>query len=143
MCWVASQAGVHTLVLPAAHETVETWKSGFNFVDMPEDDVRCHYNKALMGSLSGAVGFALPFPALPSASAPPGWPSSNCICALISPCMPQPLATIHAHPPIPVLSRRLAKQQLRILIFPGTEVLWKHFEGVKPPEGHHVLVGAF
>lgn len=67
-------AGVHTLVLPAAHETVETWKSGFNFVDMPEDDVR------------------------------------------------------------------LAKQQLRILIFPGTEVLYKHFEGVKPPEGHHVLV---
>ncbi|PRW56093.1 Nucleosome-remodeling factor subunit BPTF isoform A [Chlorella sorokiniana] len=67
-------SGVHTLVLPAAHETVETWKNGFNFVDMPEDDVR------------------------------------------------------------------LAKQQLRILIFPGTEVLYKHFEGVKPPEGHHVLV---
>ena len=34
------QSGVHTLVLPAAHETVETWKAGFNFVDMPEDDVR-------------------------------------------------------------------------------------------------------
>lgn len=34
------QAGVHTLVLPAAHETVETWKNGFQFLDMPEDDVR-------------------------------------------------------------------------------------------------------
>lgn len=34
------QAGVHTLVLPAAHETVETWKSGFQFTDMPEDDCR-------------------------------------------------------------------------------------------------------
>lgn len=67
------QAGVHTLVLPAAHETVETWKHGFSFLDMPEDIVR------------------------------------------------------------------LAKQQLRILIFPGTEVLWKHFKEVKPPEGHHVL----
>jgi hypothetical protein len=34
------QSGVRTLALPAAHETVETWKSGFNFEDMPEDDVR-------------------------------------------------------------------------------------------------------
>ena len=34
------QAGVHTLVLPAAHETVETWKLGFQFAEMPEDDVR-------------------------------------------------------------------------------------------------------
>jgi hypothetical protein len=38
------------------------------------------------------------------------------------------------------LPRRLAKQQLRILIFPGTEVLWKHFPDVKPPQGHHILV---
>lgn len=36
--WV--QAGVYTLVLPAAHETVETWKNGFQFVDMPEDDCK-------------------------------------------------------------------------------------------------------
>jgi hypothetical protein len=36
--------------------------------------------------------------------------------------------------------RRLAKQQLRILIFPGTEVLWKQFPEVPPPQGHHVLV---
>ena len=33
------EAGVRTLVLPAAHETVETWKAGFSFTDMPEDDV--------------------------------------------------------------------------------------------------------
>ena len=38
------------------------------------------------------------------------------------------------------MPRRLAKQQLRILIFPGTEVLWKHFPDVKPPQGHHILV---
>jgi len=44
--------------------------------------------------------------------------------------------------PPPYPPARLAKQQLRILIFPGTEVLYKHFEGVKPPEGHHVLVSA-
>ncbi len=37
-------------------------------------------------------------------------------------------------------TRRLAKQQLRILIFPGTEVLWKHFKEVPPPQGHHILV---
>jgi hypothetical protein len=65
---------VHTLVLPAAHETVETWKNGFAFRDMPEEEVR------------------------------------------------------------------LAKQQLRILIFPGTEVLYKQYEEVPPPEGHHVLM---
>jgi N-acetylglutamate synthase-like GNAT family acetyltransferase len=68
------QSGVHTLVLPAAHETVETWKNGFAFRDMPEEEVR------------------------------------------------------------------LAKQQLRILIFPGTEVLYKQYEEVPPPEGHHVLM---
>jgi len=60
-------------VLPAAHETVDTWKSGFAFEDMPEDQVR------------------------------------------------------------------MAKQQLRILVFPGTEVLWKTMEGVAEPEGHHTL----
>lgn len=34
------KAGVHRLCLPAAHETVLTWRQGFNFVDMPEDDVK-------------------------------------------------------------------------------------------------------
>lgn len=66
--------GVHRLVLPAAHESIATWKSpAFGFVDMPEPDVR------------------------------------------------------------------LAKQLLRILIFPGTEVLWKELPGVPSPGGHHVL----
>lgn len=64
---------VHTLVLPAAHETVETWKTGFHFVDMPPDQLK------------------------------------------------------------------IAKSQLKILIFPGTEVLWKQMPGVAMPEGHHVL----
>ena len=66
-------AGVHTLILPAAHETVETWKEGFGFVDMPEAEVA------------------------------------------------------------------LAKHQLRILVFPGTEVLWKVVEGTEEAVGHHVL----
>lgn len=68
-----SEAGVHKLVLPAAHETVETWKNGFNFIDMPEEEVA------------------------------------------------------------------MAKQQLRILVFPGTEVLWKVVENTVPAEGHHIL----
>jgi hypothetical protein len=68
-----SEAGVHQLVLPAAHETVETWKNGFNFVDMPEEEVA------------------------------------------------------------------MAKQQLRILVFPGTEVLWKVVDNTVPAKGHHVL----
>ena len=34
------RAGVRTLILPAAHESVETWKSGFGLVDMPEEMVR-------------------------------------------------------------------------------------------------------
>jgi hypothetical protein len=34
------QAGVHRLVLPAAHETIDTWKGGFGFVDVPEAMVR-------------------------------------------------------------------------------------------------------
>jgi Tify domain binding domain len=68
-----SEAGVHQLVLPAAHETVETWKNGFNFIDMPEEEVA------------------------------------------------------------------MAKQQLRILVFPGTEVLWKVVENTVPADGHHVL----
>lgn len=45
------------------------------------------------------------------------------------------------HPrPHPPARARLAKQQLRILIFPGTEVLYKHFPDVPRPEGHHVLL---
>jgi len=64
---------VHTLVLPAAHETVETWKTGFHFEDMPPGQLK------------------------------------------------------------------IAKSQLKILIFPGTEVLWKQMPGVAMPEGHHVL----
>jgi len=64
---------VHTLVLPAAHETVETWKTGFHFEDMPPDQLK------------------------------------------------------------------IAKSQLKILIFPGTEVLWKQMPGVAMPIGHHVL----
>lgn len=68
-----SQAGVHRLVLPAAHETVQTWKAGFGFADMAEEEVA------------------------------------------------------------------MAKQQLRILVFPGTEVLWKEVEGTVAPTGHHVL----
>lgn len=67
------EAHVHALVLPAAHETVQTWKDGFHFVDMPEEEVK------------------------------------------------------------------MAKQQLRVLVFPGTEVLWKFMEGVSSPAGHHVL----
>lgn len=67
------EAGVHTLVLPAAHETVETWKNGFQFIDMPEEEVS------------------------------------------------------------------MAKQQLRILVFPGTEVLWKVVQGTEEATGHHVL----
>ena len=67
------QAGVHTLVLPAAHETVDTWKNGFGFIDMPEEEVA------------------------------------------------------------------MAKQQLRILVFPGTEVLWKKVYGTEEPRGHHIL----
>lgn len=35
-----TQAGVHRLCLPAAHETVVTWRQGFSFVDMPEDEVK-------------------------------------------------------------------------------------------------------
>ncbi len=35
-----TKAGVHRLCLPAAHETVLTWRQGFNFVDMPEDQVK-------------------------------------------------------------------------------------------------------
>jgi len=68
-----SEAGVHKLVLPAAHETVETWKNGFNFIDMPEEEVA------------------------------------------------------------------MAKQQLRILVFPGTEVLWKEVENTVPADRHHIL----
>jgi hypothetical protein len=68
-----SEAGVHQLVLPAAHETVETWKNGFNFIDMPEEEVA------------------------------------------------------------------MAKQQLRILVFPGTEVLWKVVDNTVPAKGHHIL----
>lgn len=41
---------------------------------------------------------------------------------------------------MPCARCRLAKKQLRILIFPGTEVLWKQYAEVKPPQGHHVLV---
>lgn len=67
------RAGVHRLCLPAAHETVLTWRQGFHFVDMPEEDVK------------------------------------------------------------------LAKQQLRILVFPGTEMLWKDVQGVGAPDGHHIL----
>lgn len=66
-------AGVHRLVLPAAHETVAAWKGGFHFEDMPHDDVR------------------------------------------------------------------LAKHQLKVLVFPGTEMLWKTIAGIGPPSGHHVL----
>lgn len=67
------QAGVHRLVLPAAHETVVAWKGGFQFIDMPSDQVR------------------------------------------------------------------LAKHQLKVLVFPGTEMLWKQIDGVTEPTGHHVL----
>ena len=67
------QAGVHRLVLPAAHETVVAWKGGFHFIDMPSDQVR------------------------------------------------------------------LAKHQLKVLVFPGTEMLWKQIDGVPEPSGHHVL----
>ena len=68
-----SIAGVHRLVLPAAHETVAAWKGGFYFEDMPHEQVR------------------------------------------------------------------LAKHQLKVLVFPGTEMLWKTIDGIKPPTGHHVL----
>ena len=44
------------------------------------------------------------------------------------------------HPGCPPRACRLAKQQLRILIFPGTEVLWKHYLEVPRPQGHHVLI---
>ena len=44
------------------------------------------------------------------------------------------------HPGCPPRACRLAKQQLCILIFPGTEVLWKHYLEVPRPQGHHVLV---
>ena len=67
------EAGVHRLVLPAAHETVVTWKNGFKFIDMPPEEVR------------------------------------------------------------------LAKHQLKVLVFPGTEMLWKTIEGIQPPIGHHIL----
>lgn len=68
-----SLAGIHRLVLPAAHETVAAWKGGFHFVDMPHEEVR------------------------------------------------------------------LAKHQLKVLVFPGTEMLWKTIDGINPPSGHHVL----
>ena len=53
-----------------------------------------------------------------------------------------PLSAYHppTRPLAPHLPCRLAKQQLRILIFPGTEVLFKQFPEVKAPEGHHILV---
>ena len=28
---------------------------------------------------------------------------------------------------------------MHVLIFPGTEVLWKHYEDVPAPQGHHQL----
>ena len=65
--------GVHRLVLPAAHETIETWKNGFGFQDLSED-------------------------------------------------------LVHA-----------VKHQLRVLVFPGTKVLWKSMDGVTPPTGHYAL----
>lgn len=68
-----SLAGIHRLVLPAAHETVAAWKGGFHFVDMPHEQVR------------------------------------------------------------------LAKHQLKVLVFPGTEMLWKTIDGIDPPTGHHIL----
>ena len=68
-----SLAGIHRLVLPAAHETVAAWKGGFHFIDMPHDQVR------------------------------------------------------------------LAKHQLKVLVFPGTEMLWKTIDGIDPPSGHHIL----
>ena len=67
------ELGVHQLVLPAAHETIETWKKGFGFANMAED-------------------------------------------------------LVHA-----------VKHQLRVLVFPGTTVLWKNIDGVAPPTGHYVL----
>lgn len=71
-----SMAGVHKLALPAAHETVSAWKNGFDFYDMPADQVK------------------------------------------------------------------LAKQQLHLLVFPGTEMLWKDIRGARPAlsdDSHHVL----
>lgn len=68
-----SFAGIHKLVLPAAHETVGAWKGGFQFEDMPHEDVR------------------------------------------------------------------LAKHQLKVLVFPGTEMLWKTIDSTSPATGHHVL----
>ena len=35
-----AKAGVHRLCLPAAHETVLTWREGFQFGDMPEEEVK-------------------------------------------------------------------------------------------------------
>ena len=71
-----SIAGVHKLALPAAHETVSAWKSGFHFHDMPPEQVK------------------------------------------------------------------LAKQQLHLLVFPGTEMLWRDISGPHPAldsTSHHVL----
>jgi len=67
------ECGVHKLVLPAAYETVNAWKNGFQVIDMPADQVR------------------------------------------------------------------LAKHQLKVLVFPGTEMLWKAIDDTTPPAGHHIL----
>lgn len=64
------------------------------------------------------------------------WPA-GCSCC-VSPTNPASPATVLVR--LCLLRCRLAKQQLRILIFPGTEVLWKHFKEVPPPQGHHILV---
>jgi GNAT superfamily N-acetyltransferase len=40
---------------------------------------------------------------------------------------------------MPDAEARLAVSQLRILVFPGTSVLWRPVEGAPPATGHHVL----
>lgn len=72
-CAFLADAGVHRLVLPAAHETVLTWQHGFGMAHMPEEALR------------------------------------------------------------------LYRHQLHILVFPGTEVLWKTLPGTAAPAAHHTL----
>lgn len=91
----ASQAGVHTLVLPAAHETVETWKNGFGFADMPEDDCRQAAGAASGCRPAGGGGGALKLPLYL------GWCAARCAPSCsgaarggggrVVPCRHQPL----------------------------------------------------